>query len=178
MKPAVKLPIALVTATPDDAELLTNFGAQAMRDAFADQNTPENMDAYLAGAFTPQQLRRELTDPQATFLLAKHGPDLVGYAKVRRDGPKPRRLRGQRALEVQRLYVHRAAQGLGVGRVLLDACLDIGRRGGFRVAYLGVWEKNPSAQAFYQKLGFSRIGWHFFQFGTERQRDFWMSRPL
>jgi ribosomal protein S18 acetylase RimI-like enzyme len=178
MKPAAKLPIALLTATPDDAELLTNFGAQAMRDAFGAQNTPENLEAYLATAFTPEQLRRELTDPGATFFLAKHGPDLVGYAKMRRNGPKPRRLRGMRAVEVQRIYVRRDAQGLGIGRVLLEACLDTGRSEGFEAVYLGVWEKNPAAQAFYRNLGFSRIGWHFFQFGSERQRDFWMSRPL
>lgn len=178
MNAGTKLPITLVTATPPDAEILTRFGAQAMRDAFAAQNTPENLDAYLASAFTPAQLRRELTDPKATFLLAKHGTDLVGYAKVRRDGPKPRRLRGQRALEVQRIYVRRDAQGLGLGRLLLEACLGIGRDEGFQAVYLGVWEKNPLAQAFYRKLGFSPIGWHYFQFGRERQRDIWMSRPL
>lgn len=178
MKPAVKLPITLLTATPPDAEILTQFGAEAMRDAFAALNTPENLEAYLASAFTPDGLHRELTDPKATFLLAKHGPDLVGYAKVRRNGPKPRRLRGQRALEVQRIYVHRDAQGLGVGRMLLEACLDIGRREGVGAVYLGVWEKNSSAQAFYRKLDFSPIGWHYFQFGSERQRDIWMSRSL
>lgn len=178
MIPAAKLPITLVTATPAEAELLTDFGAEAMRDAFAAQNTPENLEAYLASAFTPELLRQELTDPQATFFLAQHGPDLVGYAKVRRNGPKPRRLAGRRALEVQRIYVHRNAQGLGVGRMLLEACLEVGRTEGFQSVYLGVWEKNPSAQAFYRKLGFLRIGWHYFQFGNERQRDFWMSRTL
>lgn len=178
MNATAKLPITLVTATPTDAQILTLFGAEAMRDAFADQNTPENLEAYLASAFTPEQLRRELTDSQATFLLAKHGADLVGYAKVRRNGPKPRRLVGRRAMEVQRIYVHRDAQGLGVGRMLLEACLDVGRNEGFQTVYLGVWEKNPAALAFYRKMKFSPIGWHYFQFGSERQRDLWMSTEV
>lgn len=173
-----KLPIELRIATPADAELLAELGALTMYEAFAADNTPENMAAYVTGAFTPDRLRAELTDPRATFWLAKHGTDVAGYAKLNRGGRKPRLLTGQRAVELQRIYVKNGAQGLGLGRLLLETCLRTARDEGYQTVFLGVWEKNHRARAFYEHLGFARCGWHYFQFGSERQRDFWMQIAL
>jgi diamine N-acetyltransferase len=49
---------------------------------------------------------------------------------------------------------------------------------GCDVAWLGVWEKNPRAIAFYRKLGFSEVGEHAFQLGTDSHRDVIMALPL
>jgi ribosomal protein S18 acetylase RimI-like enzyme len=37
--------------------------------------------------------------------------------------------------------------------------------------WLGVWERNPRAIAFYQKCGFRDVGSHDFWFGNDRQTD-------
>ncbi len=173
-----KLPIYLRTATSADAEILAEFGALTARATFAADNTPEDLDAYLTSAFTPDGLRHELADPNATFFLVYHGTEVAGYAKLRLNGRKPRRLRGLRAAEVQRIYVDERVQGLGIGRLLLETCLQMARAEGYQTVYLGVWEKNFRAQAFYEHLGFRRCGWHSFQFGSDRQRDFWMNIDL
>jgi ribosomal protein S18 acetylase RimI-like enzyme len=44
--------------------------------------------------------------------------------------------------------------------------------------WLGVWERNPRAIAFYKKLGFSEVGDHVFVLGTDPQRDIIMIREL
>jgi ribosomal protein S18 acetylase RimI-like enzyme len=44
------------------------------------------------------------------------------------------------------------------------------RRGG-RTLWLGVWERNERAKAFYQKNGFSDVGSHLFMLGTDAQTD-------
>ena len=44
--------------------------------------------------------------------------------------------------------------------------------------FLGVWEHNPRAQAFYRKWGFERVGEHVFQMGDDPQIDWWMVRTL
>jgi ribosomal protein S18 acetylase RimI-like enzyme len=37
--------------------------------------------------------------------------------------------------------------------------------------WLGVWENNPRALAFYQKFGFNKVGHHVFQLGNDPQHD-------
>ena len=44
--------------------------------------------------------------------------------------------------------------------------------------YLGVWEKNLRAQAFYRKWKFSRVGEHVFYMGDDPQIDWWMTRAI
>ena len=37
--------------------------------------------------------------------------------------------------------------------------------------WLGVWERNPRAQAFYRKSGFADVGSQVFLVGTDAQTD-------
>jgi diamine N-acetyltransferase len=47
-----------------------------------------------------------------------------------------------------------------------------------RKIWLGVWEKNENAIAFYKKLGFEQTGVHSFHMGDEEQMDFIMTKTL
>ena len=58
------------------------------------------------------------------------------------------------------------------------AALDEARMLGARTAWLGVWEFNPRAIAFYKKCGFMLVGDHDFLFADVVQTDLVMSRPL
>ncbi len=44
--------------------------------------------------------------------------------------------------------------------------------------WLGVWEKNENAIAFYNKMGFVRTGTHSFIMGDEEQKDYIMTKTL
>jgi ribosomal protein S18 acetylase RimI-like enzyme len=46
------------------------------------------------------------------------------------------------------------------------------------VAWLGVWERNARAIAFYRKFGFAEVGEHVFLLGKDPQRDVVMARPV
>src|SRR5688572_8730661 len=67
----------------NDAELLAELGARTFSDTFAADNTPENMSAYLASAFSQEQLAAELTDPHCSFKIAETDGVAVGYAMLR-----------------------------------------------------------------------------------------------
>jgi ribosomal protein S18 acetylase RimI-like enzyme len=60
----------------------------------------------------------------------------------------------------------------------MSACVDVmtGRRSD--VVWLGVWEHNPKAIAFYKKLGFGEVGEQVFPLGSDAQRDIVMARPV
>ena len=79
--------------------------------------------------------------------------------------------------EIQRLYVARDYHGRGVAHDLMKACLDEMTRHGSDVVWLGVWERNPRAIAFYRKFGFKEAGHHVFAPGNDPQRDVVMVRP-
>ena len=138
-------------ATPADVALLLQLSATTFYDAFAAQNTPETMQAYMSEAFTEAKMAAELADPDSTFLLAFVDDEAVGYAKLRR-GDSPDAPAGCKSIELQRIYVAQKAIGRKLGQKLLDACLQITREEGYERVWLGVWEHNTSAQAFYRKM--------------------------
>ena len=85
---------------------------------------------------------------------------------------------GPAPLELKRLYVAAAWHGRGVAQALMDAALMAARTCGARTLWLGVWERNPRAAAFYAKHGFRRVGEHTFVLGEDVQTDWLLARPL
>jgi diamine N-acetyltransferase len=160
-----------------EVETLVELAARTFYDAFAATNTPENMHVYMATAFTVEQMAAELRDPRSHFLLAELAGQKIGYAKLLLS-EVPECVVARPAIELSRLYVEQSVLGAGVGAALMQACLDTARRAGFQAVFLGVWEHNPRAQAFYRKWGFERVGEHVFQMGDDPQTDWWMRRAL
>jgi GNAT superfamily N-acetyltransferase len=172
-----KLPLTLRRATAADNELLAAIGAQAFADTFGPDNTPENMAAYLAHAFSPAQQAAELADPRGLFLLAESDGQTAGFAHLHA-GPPPGTALGQRPIELARLYALRGFIGRGVGAALMAAGLAAAEQRGCDMIWLGVWEHNPRARAFYARWGFLETGTQSFQLGSDTQRDLVMQRPL
>jgi ribosomal protein S18 acetylase RimI-like enzyme len=68
--------------------------------------------------------------------------------------------------------------GKGVGKALMEACLDAGRRKGKEWIWLCVWEHNQRAIRFYEKIGFERFGQYVFVLGQDLQNDWCMKKRL
>src|SRR5919199_1069221 len=141
----------------EDANLLTELGAQTFAETFTEDNTPEDMAAYLVASFNIEQLTAELTDPLSTFFIAEVDSDAAGYAKIH-SGEALDGVEGQKPIELVRLYVSRKWLEHGVGQALMQRCLDESREMGFQIIWLGVWERNGRAQAFYRKWDFYEVG--------------------
>jgi GNAT superfamily N-acetyltransferase len=75
------------------------------------------------------------------------------------------------AIEIWRFYVDRPWHGLGLAQTLMSAVRECAVQKGARTLWLGVWEKNPRAIAFYEKCGFRDVGAHDFWVGSDRQTD-------
>lgn len=165
-------------ATVEDVAVLTNLAATTLRQTFGPPHNPAALvEEYIADTITEPQLTHELADPRATFFLAEADGVPIGFAKLRRHAP-PRRMTERNAIEIQRIYLLQTHTGRGQGRQLMDHCLQWAHSAGYRAVWLGVWERNERALAFYRKMGFERFGFHYFQFGSERQRDFWLQKAL
>ena len=169
--------IKIRTGAPADAAMLASLGAETFRDTFGDHNTPEDMESYLATAFSPAIQAAELADPRVTYLIAEVDGQPTGFAKLVDHPPEPVIL-GPRPLELERIYARRAWIGRGVGALLMQASLDEATRLGFETMWLGVWEHNPRARAFYRRWGFIEVGAHAFKLGEDNQTDILMERPV
>jgi len=163
--------------TLEDVELLSELGARTFSDTFAADNTPEDLAAYLATSFSVAQQTAELEDPGSTFLIAEVDGRAAGYAMLH-DGEPEESVEGPNPVELVRLYVSRDWLGRGLGEELMRACIDEARQAGHQTLWLGVWERNARAQAFYRKWTFRAVGEHMFQLGSDLQRDLVMERPL
>jgi GNAT superfamily N-acetyltransferase len=177
--------IAIRNARPSENALLAEFGARAFVENFAAQNTPENMSAYLVEAFNPRKQAQELADPAGVFLLAEIEGELAGYAHLYAGPPDIDTYESgtsawpyARPIELVRIYADSAWIGKGVGPALMQACLDETHQRGCDLLWLGVWEYNPRAQAFYQKWGFEKIGAHTFRLGADLQTDWVMAKLI
>jgi ribosomal protein S18 acetylase RimI-like enzyme len=53
----------------------------------------------------------------------------------------------------------------------MQAARDAARELGGRHLWLGVWERNPRAIAFYRRAGFTDVGSTFYMVGPDRQTD-------
>jgi diamine N-acetyltransferase len=164
-------------ANPEDAGLLAGLGARTFSETFAADNTPEDMAAYLAASFNPAQQTAELNDPASTFFIAEVGGLAAGYAQLHAGEPAEG-VEGPKPVELVRLYVSREWLGRGVGGALMRACVDGAQRAGHGTIWLGVWERNGRAQAFYRKWDFRAVGERVFQLGSDPQRDILLERAL
>ena len=156
---------------PDDAVSLAAFAAATFADAFGADNQAHDLQAHLDASYGPKQQARELADPTVTTLLAHAGDKLIAYAQVRRNDALPACVRSPDAIELQRFYVDRAAHGTGVATALMSAVHEVAREAGAPRIWLGVWERNARALAFYRKVGFLDVGSKFFDVGADRQTD-------
>jgi ribosomal protein S18 acetylase RimI-like enzyme len=161
----------------EDASLLAELGAQTFAETFTEDNAPEDMAAYLAATFSHEKLTAELTNPLSVFFIAEVDGHAAGYAKLHA-GEALDGVEGQKPIELVRLYVSRKWLGRGVGQALMQRCIDEARGKGFQNIWLGVWERNGRALAFYRKWNFREVGEHIFQLGSDPQRDVLMQRAI
>ena len=160
-----------------DNTLLAELGARTFYDAFAADNTPENMAAYLAASFSPEKQAAELDDPLSRFLIAEIDGMAVGFAKLKEGQPAAIDL-GLHPIEIVRIYASKEWIGHGVGTALMKSCLKEAEKRGCDTAWLSVWEYNTRAQIFYRKWGFVEAGTQIFQLGDDPQNDLLMKRPV
>lgn len=160
-----------------DAELLSELGARTFSETFGADNTPEDMAAYIATSFSLAGMEAELNDSRSTFLVAEIDGVAVGYARLLA-GDVSESVEGDRPIELVRLYVSAEWHGRGVGEGLMRSCIAEARGQGYRTLWLGVWERNSRARAFYRKWAFHEIGKHIFQLGADRQTDVLMERSV
>jgi diamine N-acetyltransferase len=169
--------IQIRLATIADAEVIADISRQTFYETFGFLNTRENMDKFMSEQFNREKLIEEVGEPENIFLLAFDGATAIGYVRLR-EGEKQAAFGNKDAIEIARIYVINSSLGTGVGKDLMRESIFIAKEMKKDVIWLGVWEKNPRAIAFYTKWGFEKFDEHPFLLGDDKQNDWLMKKEL
>jgi ribosomal protein S18 acetylase RimI-like enzyme len=169
--------VSIIPCSLDNVRELQEIGRRTFYETFLGTCSPEDMDAYLEKAFNPRQLEKELSHPSSQFFLLYVDGAAAAYLKVN-TGDAQTEPMGDESLEIERIYVKKEFQKQGLGRLLFNHALEIALRLRKKRIWLGVWEHNDNALAFYRKLGFVETGSHSFFVGSDEQTDLILTKTL
>ncbi|PWW32446.1 ribosomal protein S18 acetylase RimI-like enzyme [Cytobacillus oceanisediminis] len=159
----------------EDLPTLQEISYETFNETFKEQNSPENMNAYLERAFNLKQLEKELSNIYSQFFFVYFNNEVAGYLKVNINDAQSEEMDDE-SLEIERIYIKSKFQKHGLGKYLLNKAMEIARERNKKKIWLGVWEKNKNAIDFYKKMGFVQTGAHSFYMGDEEQIDFIMTK--
>jgi diamine N-acetyltransferase len=94
--------------------------------------------------------------------VAEEERSLIGFAQMRAE---------EKGIEIARFYVDRRWQGQGLAQALMQAVIEEAKTRQMETIWLGVWERNERAIAFYRKCGFRDTGSQPFILGSDLQTD-------
>jgi diamine N-acetyltransferase len=160
-------------ATPDDAATLAGISLKTFVDTFAPHNTASDMESYTSVAFTEAKQRSEIETEGNITLLGEEDGTVMAYAQIHSTPGAP-----HGDVELARFYVDQPHHGRGIAQMLMDAVETHARNLGGTRLWLGVWEHNLRAIAFYRKRGFVQRGAQPFLLGMDLQTDWIMNRTL
>lgn len=160
-----------------DVPVLQELSRQTFFDTFAWANTPANMQYFLDTHFDKEKLSKEISNPHSEFYFAMVDGKAIGYLKMNY-GPAQTELREDKGVEIERIYVLQEFQGQKIGKLLFEKAVQLAKERNAAYVWLGVWEKNLKAIAFYEKQGFVSFDKHTFHFGDEKQTDLMMKFEL
>ena len=168
------------TAHPGDVAALSALKLAAFRETFIDgfavPYPPADLARFEAESYGPAKIAAELADPTHATWVAEDAGRLLAYAHV---GPckLPHPQASADQGELYQLYALNAAQGMGVGRALMDAALAWLASAMPGPVWLGVWSGNARAQAVYAKRGFEKVGEYGFPVGDWTDHEYIFRRP-
>jgi len=90
--------------------------------------------------------------PGSLYLVAEEKGQLLGGAGIFPSAGLP-----EGVCELVKMYLHKAARGKGLGRLLINQCLEKAKELGYKKVYLETMPELGKAVSVYEKFGFSYL---------------------
>jgi len=162
-------------AVTDDAPLLSALSAVTFFDTFNGTCSHEDMTQFIETCFNPVQVHKELQDADDFYFIAFINEEAVGYIRLKEDESDVTEIKKYRSIELKRIYVLKEYHSQKIGAKLMTFALNFATGKNYELIWLGVWEHNKKAKAFYEKFGFEDSGvTHLFPIGNTPQTDNWL----
>lgn len=101
---------------------------------------------------TTDALHALFQTPGSFYLVATENDQLLGGAGIFPSAGLPKGV-----CELVKMYLHKAARGKGLGRLLINQCLEKASAMGYKKVYLETMPELGKAVSVYEKFGFSYL---------------------
>lgn len=167
-------------ATLEDAEMLSAIGGATFLESFIDTIPGSDIVLHMQRQHAPEIYRDylEADDPRYGCWLAVFAETSAPIGYVVAAPPDLPVSVNATDIELKRIYLFSKFQGSGVAKALSDAFEQHAKACGAERIYLGTYEENWRAVAFYKKAGYEQVGVRQFQVGDQLFDDIIMAKAL
>lgn len=138
---------------------LSEFGANKPGTVYYDDSTDHLYELFLA-------------EPLSEYFVAEKDGVLIGGAGIYPTDALP-----AGTCELVKMYLSPAARGLGLGRSMINRCMEAAKAKGFQQIYLETMPELKKAVSVYEKFGFTYLPGPMGNSG-HNGCDIWMIRKL
>jgi len=171
--------IQIRRGTSNDASLLSQLSITTFLDTFRGTCTDEEIEQFVQLHFNADQVYKELQDENDFYFIAFDDNEPAGYIRMKEEESDVALIKKYKAIELKRIYVLKEYHSKKVGAALMQFALQFAAEKNYEAVWLGVWEYNTKAQAFYKKWGFIDTGaMHDFPIGNTPQMDNWLIKII
>ena len=166
-------------ATLNDASLLSHLSTITFLDTFRGTCTDEEIEQFVKHCFSTGEIYKELQDENDFYFIAYFNGIAAGYIRMKEGESEVTEIKKYRSIELKRVYVLKEYHSKKIGAALMKFALEFADKKKYEAVFLGVWEHNEKARAFYKKWGFTDTGsTHNFPIGNTPQTDNWMIKLI
>lgn len=140
---------------PADARVLSTVALESYRQHYLDY-WYDRGEWYMQHSFAPERLAVELADPNARYFMVWRHNERAGFLKINLDKPLPDQP-ANKGLELERIYLLKAATGHGVGQAAVEYVEKLARGAGRQTLWLKAMDTSE-ALSFYERMGFRHYG--------------------
>ena len=175
MKPEAELRVA----GPDDAERLALIGRATFLESYAGLLPVADILAHNQQQHAASLYSGWLADPAYRCWLAEAVPGAapIGYL-VLSPVDLPLADLDERDIEIKRIYLLHRFQRSRLGSRMMEVATQYARDRHCRRLLLGVYSRNEEALAFYERMGFTRVGERHFRVGAGEYYDHVLGKTL
>lgn len=142
--------ITMHLATPDEAALIRVLAETIWWPTYMPIISPGHIRYMLDSIYELDKIEQQIASGEQTYLLLTVDGEPKGFTAyaLRHENPE--------VYKIHKLYCLPGSQGMGYGRMLIQAIEEAVKKDGKKIIELNVNRNNP-AVAFYQKMGFEII---------------------
>jgi ribosomal protein S18 acetylase RimI-like enzyme len=166
----------------NDVDQLRNLAIKTYYETFSESNSDALLQQYFEASLNKKTLSTQLQEKKSTFYFIYAETDNkkitpAGFLKLNVDTAQTD-IKDPEALEVEKIYLLKDFLSQGLGKQLIQFAIEQARQQDKKYLWLGVWENNFPAIAFYKRMGFEQFSTHGFDMGGEIQTDLLLKKTL
>jgi ribosomal protein S18 acetylase RimI-like enzyme len=163
---------------------LVHLGEVTFIESHGHSAAPEDVRNYIERTYTNELLQQELesTDNYYEICFWKNEP--VGFSKIRMNQPlhaasflssfNSSDFQDRNYAKLDRIYLLASHHGKGIATSMFERQLQLAYQENQKGIWLYTWVENKRAIAFYEKMGFERVGQYDFQISANRKNPNWV----